>query len=38
VDVGGAVLAAAGLIGLTMALTIRRRRQLVVGSLPNHDS
>ena len=37
VDVGGAALAAAGLTGLTLALAIRRRRQ-IVGSLQSHLS
>jgi len=38
VYVGGMALATAGLTGLTMALTIRRRRRLFVGALQNHDS
>jgi MYXO-CTERM domain-containing protein len=37
VYVGGAALAAAGLTGLTLALAIRRRRQ-IVGSLQSHLS
>lgn len=38
VYVGGVALAAAGLTGLTMALTIRRRRRVIAGALLSHDS